>query len=244
MSEIKKEQVKIDIGMKGENQEWNAISLLKNANPEQFFENSKTFSNLMMMYSCAIREIKTKLEVLDDEFSVRYKRNPISSIQTRVKKPLSIYKKLQKYGLGVSEENIINGLSDVAGVRVICSFIEDIYMIAALLANQDDITVLKVKDYIKAPKANGYRSYHMIVEIPVFFSKGKTLMKVEIQIRTIAMDFWASLEHQLRYKKDIEDVECHEEISRKLFACAETIARTDKEMQEIKRMIGEFNDLS
>ena len=132
----------------------------------------------------------------------------------------------------------------MAGVRVICSFIDDIYTVAALLANQDDITVLRVKDYIKNPKSNGYRSYHMIVEVPVFFSKGKTPMKVEIQIRTIAMDFWASLEHQLRYKKDIEDVEGHEEISRKLFECAQTIAHTDQEMQEIKRMIGEFNDLS
>lgn len=244
MSKAKKEQVKIDIDMKGENPEWNAIGFLRDADPEAFFENSKTFSNLMMMYNCAIREIKTKLEVLDEEFSTRYKRNPIASIQTRVKKPLSIYKKLQKYGLGISEENIINGLNDVAGVRVICSFIEDIYMVAALLANQDDITVLKVKDYIENPKPNGYRSYHMIVEIPVFFSRGKTPMKVEIQIRTIAMDFWASLEHQLRYKKDIEAVKGHEEISEKLLACAETIAKTDIEMQKIKRMIGEFNDLS
>ncbi len=207
-------------------------------------ERVRTFSNLMMMYSCAIREVKTKLEVLDDEFSVRYKRNPITQIQSRVKKPASIYKKLRKYGLEVSEESIINGLHDVAGVRVICAFIDDIYMVAALLAGQDDIKVLKVKDYIKEPKPNGYRSYHMIVEIPVFFSKGKTPMKVEIQIRTMAMDFWASLEHQLRYKKNIEEVEGHEEISKKLLSCAETIAETDREMQEIKQMIGSFNDLS
>ena len=207
-------------------------------------ENIRAFSNLMMMYECAIREVKTKLEVLDAEFSVRYKRNPISSIQSRVKKPVSIYKKLKKYGLEISEENILNGLHDVAGVRVVCPFIDDIYMVAALLAKQDDITVLKVKDYIKNPKENGYRSYHMIVEIPVFFSKGKTPMKVEIQIRTSAMDFWASLEHQLRYKKDSEKVEGHVEISRRLLACAETISDTDRQMQEIKQMIGDFNDLS
>ena len=207
-------------------------------------ENLYAFSNLMMMFDCAIREVKTKLEVLDREFSVRYKRNPISSIKSRVKKPVSIYKKLKKYGLEISEENILNGLHDIAGIRVICSFIDDIYMVAALLAEQDDITVLKVKDYIKNPKPNGYRSYHMIVEIPVFFSRGKTPMKVEIQIRTIAMDFWASLEHQLRYKKDIEAVEGHEEISRRLLDCADTISETDRQMQEIKRMIGEFNDLS
>ena len=112
------------------------------------------------------------------------------------------------------------------------------------MASQDDIKILKVKDYIKNPKPNGYSSYHMIVEIPVFFSKGKTPMKVEIQIRTMAMDFWASLEHQLRYKKNIEEIEGHEEISSRLLACAQTISQTDKEMQEIKRMIGSFNDLS
>ena len=182
-------------------------------------ENLYAFSNLMMMYDCAIREVKTKLEVLDREFSVRYKRNPISSIKSRVKKPVSIYKKLKKYGLEISEENILNGIHDIAGIRVICSFIDDIYMVAALLTQQDDI-------------------------IPVFFSRGKTPMKVEIQIRTIAMDFWASLEHQLRYKKDIETVEGHEEISRRLLECADTISETDRQMQEIKRMIGEFNDLS
>lgn len=230
--------------MKEQEENKSEFQFLKDADPETLFENSRAFQNLMMMYNCAIREIKTKLEVLDDEFSIRYKRNPISSIKSRVKKPVSIYRKLKKNGLEISEENILNGIHDVAGVRVICSFIDDIYTVAALLANQDDITVLRVKDYIKNPKSNGYRSYHMIVEVPVFFSKGKTPMKVEIQIRTIAMDFWASLEHQLRYKKDIEDVEGHEEISRKLFECAQTIAHTDQEMQEIKRMIGEFNDLS
>ncbi len=230
--------------MKEQEENKSEFQFLKDADTETLFENSRAFQNLMMMYNCAIREIKTKLEVLDDEFSIRYKRNPISSIKSRVKKPVSIYRKLKKNGLEISEENILNGIHDVAGVRVICSFIDDIYTVAALLANQDDITVLRVKDYIKNPKSNGYRSYHMIVEVPVFFSKGKTPMKVEIQIRTIAMDFWASLEHQLRYKKDIEDVEGHEEISRKLFECAQTIAHTDQEMQEIKRMIGEFNDLS
>ncbi|WP_249304826.1 GTP pyrophosphokinase [Qiania dongpingensis] len=230
--------------LKWEEREWGEDEFPKGSAPEKFFRDSKEFANLMMMYKCAIREVQTKLEVLDDEFSVRYKRNPISSIQTRVKKPISIFRKLKKYGLELTPENILKGLHDVAGVRVVCAFIDDIYMVAALLANQDDITVLQVKDYIKEPKANGYRSYHMIVEIPVFFSRGKTPMKVEIQIRTIAMDFWASLEHQLRYKKDIEDVEGHEEISGRLLECADTISDTDRKMQEIKRMIGEFNDLS
>jgi putative GTP pyrophosphokinase len=207
-------------------------------------EKVRTFANIMMMYECAIREVKTKLEVLDSEFSVRYNRNPISSIRSRIKKPASIYNKLQRYGLEINEENVLTGLNDIAGVRVVCSFIDDIYMVGSLLATQDDLKVLKVKDYIKNPKPNGYRSYHMIVEVPVFFSRGKTPMHVEVQIRTIAMDFWASLEHQLRYKKNMENVEGHEEISEKLLSCAETIAETDRQMQEIKRMIGEFKDLS
>ena len=161
----------------------------------------------MMMYDCAIREVRTKLEVLDSEFSVRYNRNPISSIRSRIKKPASIYNKMKKYGLEINEENVLTGLNDIAGVRVICSFIDDIYMVGSLLATQDDVKVLKVKDYI-------------------------------------AMDFWASLEHQLRYKKNMENVEGHEEISERLLSCAETIAETDRQMQEIKRMIGEFKDLS
>ena len=207
-------------------------------------QHSQAFQEMQMMYACAIREVRTKAEVLNDEMSVRYHRNPISSISSRVKKPESIAQKLVKKGLPFTVEAIMANLSDVAGVRIICEFIDDIYTIAAMLAMQDDLKLIKIKDYIKYPKPNGYRSYHMIVEIPVFFSKGKTPMKVEIQIRTMAMDFWASLEHQLRYKKNIEEIEGHEEISRRLLACAQTISQTDKEMQEIKRMIGSFNDLS
>lgn len=216
---------------------------LNTPNPEIFINNAKNFGNLMMMYRCAIREISTKLEVLDDEFSVKFKRNPISSIKTRIKSPESIYRKLQKLGFGFTAENIQTQLNDVAGIRVICSFIDDIYEIADLLAGQDDITVLKLKDYIKNPKENGYRSYHMIVEIPVFFSEGKTPMRCEVQIRTIAMDFWASLEHQLRYKKDLESIEGYEEISLELQNCAKNITQTDIDMQRIKDMIGDFNEI-
>ena len=153
-------------------------SWLDTPDPQRFIKNAAKFNDLMMMYRCAIREVQTKLEVLDDEFSVEYKRNPISFIKTRIKKPESIYRKLQKLGYDFTAENIQEQLNDVAGVRVVCAFIDDIYTVANLIAGQDDIKVIKIKDYIKNPKPNGYRSYHMIVEIPVFFSKGKTPMRV------------------------------------------------------------------
>ena len=189
------------------------------------------------------REVQTKLEVLDDEFSVEYKRNPISFIKTRIKKPESIYRKLQKLGYDFTAENIQEQLNDVAGVRVVCAFIDDIYTVANLIAGQDDIKVIKIKDYIKNPKPNGYRSYHMIVEIPVFFSKGKTPMRVELQIRTNGMDFWATLEHQLRYKKGIEDLPGYAEISEELLRSAQAVIETDNEMQKIKNKIGMFHDI-
>ena len=150
-----------------ESQWLNAIS------PADFINNNKNFDVLMMKYRCAIREIQTKLEVLDDEFSAVNRRNPISSIKSRVKSPASIYEKLRRRDLPFTEDSIVKNLDDVAGIRVICPFISDIYAIANLITSQDDITVLKIKDYIKAPKSNGYRSYHMIVEIPVFFTEGK-----------------------------------------------------------------------
>ncbi len=201
---------------------------------------SKKFISLMMMYRSTVREIRTKLEVLDDEFSIEHKRNPIASIQTRIKSPESIYKKMHKLGYEMTVENIMEQLNDVAGIRVVCPFIEDIYHVADLLASQDDIKVLKVKDYIEHPKENGYRSYHMIVEIPVFFSEGKTLMRAEVQIRTIGMDFWASLEHQLRYKKGLKEMQLYDEISQRLQETAKMITSTDIEMQEIKKMLEKF----
>lgn len=196
-------------------------------------QHSQQFQEMEMMYSCAIREVRTKAEVLNDEMSVRYHRNPISSITSRVKNPESIANKLYKKGLPFTVEAIMANLSDVAGVRIICEFVDDIYSIAAMLAMQDDLKLVKIKDYIKYPKPNGYRSYHMIVEIPVFFSKGKTPMRVEIQIRTIAMDFWASLDHELKYKKNINP-EDEEIIADELHACAERIAETDEIMQQIR----------
>ena len=231
--------------MKGINmiQEEKKQTWLDTPDSQIFINNAAKFGDLMMMYRCAIREVQTKLEVLDDEFSVENKRNPISFIKTRIKNPQSIYNKLQKLGYEFTAKNIQEQLNDVAGVRVVCAFIDDIYTIANLIAEQDDIKVIKIKDYIKNPKPNGYRSYHMIVEIPVFFSKGKTPMRVELQIRTNGMDFWATLEHQLRYKKGIEDLPGYDEISKELLLSAQSVIETENEMQRIKNKIGMFHDI-
>ncbi len=202
--------------------------------PDILVGQARQFQQVMMMYTCAIREVKTKLEVLNDELSVRNQRNPIEMIKSRVKKPMSIVEKLQRRGLPISLEAMVDHLDDVAGIRVICSFVDDIYDVADMLVRQDDITVIAVKDYIKNPKPNGYRSYHMIIEIPVFFSDRKKPMRVEVQIRTIAMDFWASLDHQLKYKKEVVN---GEEISEELRQCAEVIAQTDQKMYEIRQKI-------
>ncbi|WP_440322072.1 GTP pyrophosphokinase [Laedolimicola sp.] len=208
-----------------------------------FVNQAFEFQELMMMYSCAIREMRTKLEVLNDELSVHHQRNPIEFITSRVKKPLSIVEKLHRYGVPVSVESVEKNLNDVAGVRVICSFIDDIYTVADMLLRQDDITLIKKKDYIEHPKDNGYRSLHLIIEIPVFFSNQKKNIRVEVQIRTIAMDFWASVDHQLKYKQNIEDVENADELSAELKECADIIAQTDARMQAIKNKIYPGNAL-
>ena len=208
---------------------------------EILFQQGSRFEEVLMMYGCAVREVRTKLEVLNDELSVRYNRNPIEFIKTRIKKPLSIVNKMKKRGLEISIDSMMENLNDVAGVRVICCFIDDIYDVARWLASQDDIRLLQVKDYIKNPKPNGYRSLHLIVEIPVFFSKGKQLMRVEVQIRTIAMDFWACLDHLLRYKKDVPD---SGKIMEELKECADVIAETDSRMQKIREKIGVFTELT
>lgn len=197
---------------------------------------AKPFMELMMYNRCAIQEVETKLRVLDEEFSVMADRNPIQSIKSRVKKPISIVEKLQRRGFEVTLQNMEEQLTDIAGVRVICSFVEDIYKLAELFTSQDDINVVQVKDYIKEPKPNGYRSLHLIVEVPIFLSDGKKYMRVEVQFRTIAMDFWASLEHQLKYKKKIDNPE---QIATELRKCADVIAEMDLRMQDIRYMIDE-----
>ena len=202
--------------------------------PESMVAWAQQFQDAMMMYSCAIREVKTKLEVLNDELSVKNRRNPIEVIKSRVKKPKSIVEKLKRRGLPLTLDSIVNNLDDVAGIRVICSFLDDIYEVANMLTRQDDVKLIAVKDYIKKPKENGYRSYHLIIEIPVFFSEKKQPMRVEVQIRTIAMDFWASLDHQLKYKKDFID---SDDVERQLKECADVIANTDQQMLNIRQSI-------
>ena len=204
--------------------------------PEEFFEQIINFRELMMIYNSAIKEITTKLDILNDELSLGNRKNPIQFIKSRVKKPLSIVNKLQSLDKEITVESVIDNLDDVAGIRVVCSFIDDVYKIADMLIKQDDIVLINAKDYIKEPKPNGYRSYHLILEVPVFFSDKKQLVRVEIQIRTVAMDFWASLEHQLKYKKDLKHSKAIED---ELKVCAETIAQTDLQMLDIRNRMEE-----
>lgn len=196
----------------------------------------RSFNRLMMEYRSAIREVETKLQVLNEEFSQEYNRNPFESIKSRLKKPASIFEKLRRKGYPLTLEAIRDNLSDVAGVRVICSFPDDIYRIGNLLAKQDDIILLQAKDYIKNPKPNGYRSLHYILDVPIFLSNEKKYMKVEVQFRTIAMEFWASLEHKLRYKKNWDRADA-DEIVAQLKACADSIEELDYRMQKIRDKI-------
>lgn len=217
----------------------NDFSRIKDeTHPEDFLQEMKPFENLMMYYRCAIMEMETKFKVLNEQFSVEYNRNPIESIKTRLKKPLSIIEKMKRKNIDFSIRSIEENMFDIAGVRVICSFQEDIYTMADLLLQQDDIMLLEKKDYIAHPKENGYRSLHLIVDVPIFLSDEKRHMKVEVQFRTIAMDFWASLEHKLRYKKHISN---SEEIAGQLKHVADVITQMDCEMQDIRHMI-EFAD--
>lgn len=194
----------------------------------------RRFRDLMMKYECAMLEVKTKLDVLNAELAVRDSRNPFETIKTRIKKPMSIIAKLKKDNLDITLKNIEENLNDVAGIRVICSFPDDIYKLAEYLTAQDDIRVINRKDYIANPKSNGYRSLHLILEIPIFLTDEKKYMRVEVQFRTIAMDFWASLEHKLKYKKEIPNAES---ISNELFYCAELINQLDYRMQQIREKI-------
>ena len=192
--------------------------------PEGLIEQASGFMELMMQYRCALMEVETKLNVLNAEFTMKNNRNPFESIKSRIKTPKSILEKLRRKGFEISVKGIEENLADVAGIRVICSFPDDIYATAKMLTDQDDIRVIQVKDYIINPKPNGYRSLHLILEVPIFLSNEKKNMKVEVQFRTIAMDFWASLEHKLKYKKNIENAE---EISKELQRCAEASSQLD-----------------
>ncbi len=194
---------------------------------------SADFRRLMTYYKCAIREIETKFDVLDDEYSLQNDRNPISGIKTRLKSISSIAEKLKRKHQPWTVESVEANLNDVAGVRVVCSFVQDVYTLAEALLKQDDITLIEKKDYIKQPKENGYRSLHLIVEVPIFLEKEKRPMRVEIQLRTIAMDCWASLEHQLRYKKGVE---FNDEMQNALLECAKHSMELDTQMDQLRSM--------
>ncbi len=201
-------------------------------------EYMQRYMKSMAYYRCAMMEIETKLNVLNEEFSLRYDRNPINSMKSRLKSVRSIQNKLETRRLPVSIASMDENLNDIAGVRVICSFTEDVYTIADALLNQDDIVLVERKDYIKNPKPNGYRSLHLIVTVPIFFEKEKHLVKVEIQLRTIAMDSWASLEHQLRYKKDYDfDHSMADELKR----CSDLSAELDERMDRLRASVQSEN---
>lgn len=205
-------------------------------------QNRLPYDTLMAYYRCAIMEVETKFKVLNEQFSLQYDRNPIESIKTRMKSMESIMKKMRNKDIPLTLASLEENIRDIAGVRVICSFQDDIYMLAECLLQQDDVKLIEEKDYIKNPKSSGYRSLHLIVEIPIFLHNEKRMMKVEVQLRTIAMDFWASLEHKLRYKKNIPDEEA-EQLAKELTACAETSAALDKHMQDIRTRIAKSEEL-
>lgn len=204
-------------------------------------EQGRPFMKLMSCYRCAMLEIETKFKVLDEEYSLAYNRNPISTIKTRLKSPESIKGKLRKLGLQLSASSVEENLNDVAGVRVICMSVEDVYELAEALLKQDDVKLIKRKDYIANPKENGYRSLHLIVETPIFLTNDKKMMRVEIQLRTIAMDCWASLEHQLRYKNKSG---FDGDINGELLKCAELSAELDQRMGNLVRQSDQFEEES
>ena len=201
-------------------------------------EELQKFRCLMMQYECAMLEVKTKLDVLNTELSVQNSRNPIESIKCRIKEPDSIMKKMKRQEIPFSVDNIEKNLNDIAGVRVICSFPDDIYELAESFLRQDDITLIERKDYIKNPKESGYRSLHLIVQVPIFLQNTKKLVYVEVQFRTIAMDFWASLEHKLQYKKNIPESQA-KFLKDELYDCAQQSAALDNRMQNIRNVIAE-----
>lgn len=195
---------------------------------------SAPYKRLMSYYQCAIMEVETKFNVLNEELSLQYDRNPIETIKSRLKSPESIIDKINRKKLPMTVESIEKDINDIAGIRVICSFRSDIYMLAEAFLKQDDITLVEKKDYIQAPKSNGYRSLHLIVEIPIFLRDEKRIMKVEVQFRTISMDWWASLEHKICYKKDVAD---YENVRRDLRECADIGASLDERMESIRQRV-------
>lgn len=200
------------------------------AKNKEKLETFRDYVELQHKYSAAIREVQTKLEILNEEFKVRYDHNPIHHIESRLKSPQSMFTKLEKNGIDISLQAAIDNLNDIAGIRVVCCYIDDVYKVADILLSQDDISLIKKKDYIKNPKPNGYRSLHLVLTIPIFLSDHKEKIPVEVQFRTIAMDMWASLEHKLRYK---QKKELPEDLKLDLKKCADEISAIDEKLQSI-----------
>ena len=198
----------------------------------------ESWTEVILIYNSALKQISTKLEILNDEFQHVHRYNPIEHIKSRIKSSESIVKKLRRNGLESTIENMVEYVNDIAGIRVICSFSSDIYRIAEMISNQNDIEVLAIKDYIKTPKPSGYRSYHMLITVPVYLSDRIVRAKVEVQIRTVAMDFWASLEHKINYKFE-GDVPQH--IKEELVECAQMITDADSRMLHLNEEIQNMN---
>lgn len=209
---------------------------------DHFHIKIEPYVSLITDYQCACMEVETKFRVLSSRLSVYGDLNPIETIKSRIKSPESIIRKLDRKNMPINIESIKDGLTDVAGVRVICSFVEDIYRLEKVFLEQDDITLVNRKDYIEQPKYNGYRSLHLIVTVPIFTETGKRFVNVEVQMRTIAMDFWASLEHKLRYKKDMPD-DLLNSLSEELKICAEESAALDQRMEKVKNRIIHSNQM-
>ena len=197
-------------------------------------EGIESWNTTIFLYNSALKEVKTKVEILNDEFQQVHQYNPIEYVKARIKTPESIVKKLKRYGKETSIENMINYINDIAGIRIVCSFTSDIYKLAEMIGKQKDLTVVSVKDYIKNPKESGYKRYHMLVIIPIFMSDRTVNTKVEIQIRTMAMDFWASLEHKIYYKFEGN---APDYISRDLRECSEIVSMLDAKMLQLNEAI-------
>ena len=195
------------------------------------------YRELMSYYRCAMMEVETKFNVLNEELSLQYDRNPIETIKTRLKSPEGILEKLHRKNHPVTVDGIEQNLNDIAGVRVICAFPSDIYQLEEAFLKQDDIRLVERKDYIAKPKSNGYRSLHLIVEIPIFLHDHKRLMRVEVQFRTISMDWWASLEHKIRYKKGLQE---SDHVDQELFECAQMSAELDSRMEKLQHFVGDL----
>jgi len=203
------------------------------------FDQVDQWKSVIFLYDSALREINTKIEILNNEFVHIYNYNPIEHIKSRLKTPDSIVKKLKRYGYDVTIDNMVEKLNDIAGIRIICSFTSDIYQIAEMITKQSDVTVLYVKDYIENPKPNGYKSYHMVVTIPIYLTDGPVDTKVEVQIRTVAMDFWASLEHKIYYKFEGN---APAYLQQELKACADVVNMLDKKMFSLNQAILEMSE--